>query len=468
MMKVGIAVRMLAVMGIVVGNAWGATAADVARLGQDLTVVGAEKAGNKEGTIPAFSGETNKPLAGWSYGKLREDFWKYKSEKPLFTIDASNVDKYADKLTPGQVQMLKQVKGYSMPVYPTHRECSQPDFVQKNTIDGVSKSAIAKDGWSLESAALPGVPFPLPQKGIEVVWNWLMRYQGLAAEWPDGYTVVSPRPGSTSPIVTRWNQLSYFPWAEKSKGTQLEPQAMLNGFYYLYSEPAALAGQGTMQRYYFNKDVDSWYYFTGQRRVRRLPMYAYDAPMIGYENQYPMDISFVFYGNPDRFDWKVVGKKEVYIPYNGFAMQRFNTKYSDAMGPNASSPVNAIVSGMRRYELHRVWEVEGTVKSGVRHSTPKKTLYLDEDSWWVAVGDDYDALGKIWKVKENYITPQWEIGACYSSSSVYNDLISGRYVLDESVIGTGKDLKFYAPGAVDKRFKDSFFSGENLSAISDR
>lgn len=462
-MKVAQVVGTMAAMSVLAGSAWATApaAADIARLGQDLTGAGAEKAGSKDGSIPEFGG-MSKPLPGWSAGKLREDFWKYKAEKPLFVIDASNVDKYADKLTAGQVQMLKQVKGYTMPVYPTHRECGLPDAVLANTKEGAGKAAIAKDGWSLESAVLPGVPFPLPQKGIEVMWNWLMRYQGLAAEWPDGYTVVSPRPGTTAPIVARWNQLSYYPWAKPGKNSPQENKAMQNGFYYLYSEPAALAGQGTVQRYYFNKDTDTFYYFTGQRRVRRLPAYAYDAPLIGYENQYPADISFVFYGNPDRFDWKIVGKKEVYVPYNGFAMQRFGIKIDEAMGPNSVKP------SMRRYELHRVWEIEGTVKSGVRHSTPKKTLYVDEDTWLVAVGDDFDAQGKIWKAKENYITPEWEIGACASAASVYNDLISSRYVFDETIVGTGKDLKFHAPNSTDPRLKDGYFTGENLGAISDR
>jgi len=461
-MKIATMLNVLAMSGLITGlGAMSAQAADPARLGQDLTSVGAEKAANKDGSIPEFSG-MSKPAAGWSYGKLREDFWKYKTEKPLFVIDASNVDKYADRLTPGQIQMIKQVKGYTMPVFPTHRECGVPDSIAANTKATAGKSALGKNGWALENAVLPSVPFAEPQTGIEVMWNWLMRYQGLASEWPDGYTVVSPRPGTTAPITTRWNQLIYFPWVDKPTTGHLDSEALQNGFYYLYSEPAALAGQGTIQRYYYGKDVDTFYYFTGQRRVRRLPMYAYDAPLIGYENQYPADISFVFYGNPDRFDWKLVGKKEVYIPYNGFGMQRFNTKLSEAMEANSINP------NMRRYELHRVWEVEGTVKSGVRHSTPKKTLYIDEDSWWVAVGDDFDAQGKIWKAKENYITPQWELGACASSASVYNDLISGRYVLDESIIGTGKDIRSYPAGSKDPRFKDGFFTAENLSAISDR
>lgn len=460
-MKIHQAVVAISVSSLFATAAWPITPADVARLGQDLTATGAEKAGNKTGTIPSFA-DTDTPLPGWSYGKLREDFWKYKAEKPILVIDASNVDKYADKLSPGQIQMLKTLKGYTMPVYPTHRTCALPDFVNENTKAGALKSAIGKDGWSLATATLPGVPFPVPDKGIEVMWNWLTRYQGVAVEWPAAFTAVSPRPGASSTIIARWTQLSYYPWAKSGQHSPQDNEDLQNGNYYAYMEPASLAGQGIVQRYYFDKDTDSFYYFTGQRRVRRLPSYAYDAPLIGFENQYPADQSFVFYGNPDRFDWKLVGKKEMYVPYNAFAMQRFKTKLSDAMGSQYVNPE------LRRYELHRVWEIEGTVKAGMRHATPKKTLYVDEDSWLVTVGDDYDAQGKIWRSKEGFTTPEWEVGSCGFAAGVYTDLISGRYVFDETVVGTGKDLKFYPPDSKDDRLTNSYFTGENLGAISDR
>lgn len=460
-MKVNQAIVMCSVLGLFATSAWPATSEDLAQLGKNLTPTGAEKAGNKDGAIPAFSGAEHAP-GGWSWGKQRGDYWKYKDEKPLFVIDASNVDKYADKLTEGQIQMLKQVKDYAMPVYPSHRECGVPDFVAQNTRDGATKSSIGKDGWSLQNATLPGVPFPVPSSGIEVMWNWLMRYQSAGVEWLSGIEYVSPRPGSSSPITIRFHQIYYYPWAKAGKHTPQDAEGLQNGNYYGYTEPAALAGQGIVQRYYFNKDADSYYYFTGQRRVRRLPSYAYDAPLIGYENQYPADSSWVFYGNPDRFDWKLVGKKEIYIPYNSFPMQAFNTKMSDAMGPNSVNP------SVRRYELHRVWEIVGTVKSGVRHSTPKKVLFVDEDSWLLVAGDDYDAQGKIWKYKENYTTPEWEVGACVPVTGVYNDLISGRYLVDQAVLGTGKDLKFFPPGVDDPRLSDGYFTGENLGSISDR
>jgi hypothetical protein len=452
----------LAATACLAGGVHAAPAADeVARLGKDLTASGAEKAGNKDGSIPAFAGAQPAP-AGWAWGKPRGDFWKYKADKPLFVIDASNADKYADKLTPGQLQMLKQVKGYTMPVYTSRRECGLPDFVAQNTKDGAGKASIGKDGWSLEHATLPGVPFPLPQTGIEVVWNWLVRYQSAGMEWLDGIEYVSPRPGSNTPIVVRFNQIYYFPWAKAGKHTPQDEAGIQSGLYYAYTEPAALAGQGITQRYYFSKDTDSFYYFTGQRRVRRLPAYAYDAPLIGYENQYPADSPFVFFGNPDRFDWKLVGKKEVYIPYNSFPMQGFNTKLADATGPNAVNPA------VRRYELHRVWEVEGTLKAGVRHSTPKKTLYVDEDSWLVALGDDYDAQGKVWKQKENHLVPQWEIGACVPVAGVFNDLVNGRYLLDQTVLGTGKDIRFFPPSVQDPRLNEGYYTAESLGKVSDR
>lgn len=458
-MKFRQAVAALTVLGVASGTAWPVTPEDVAKLGQEFTSVGAEKAGSKDGEIPEFSG-ASKPTGPWVYGKQREDYWKYKGEKPLFVIDASNVDKYADKLTAGQIQMLKQVKGYTMPVYPSHRDCGVPDAVAENTKSGALTASIGKDGWSLENATLPGIPFPIPQAGIQVMWNFLMRYQGLANVFPDGYTYLSPRPGTSQPIITRWNEVNYLPWAKEGKNTPQGNNGLQSGFYYVYQEPAALAGQGTMQRYYYNKDIDTYYYFTGQRRVRRLPAYAYDAPEIGYENQYPADMVNVFSGNPDRFDWKLIGKKEIFVPYNGFAMQRLDKNLKDATEENFINPA------LRRYELHRVWEIEGTVKAGMRHIMPKKTLYVDEDSWFVAVGDDFDAQGKVWKVKENYITPEWEIGACASSASIFNDVISGRYIFDETTFGTGKDIRFYSPAESDPRFSDSFFTSENLQAIS--
>lgn len=437
-------------------------ASEIDRLGKDLTPVGAEKAGNKDGSIPAWAGATNKPKGAWTWGKSRGDYWAHKDEKPTLTIDASNADTQADKLSPGQLAMVKQVKGYKMVVYPSHRECSYPEFVLNNTKAGATKSKIGADGWSLADATLPSVPFPIPKAGIEAVWNYLMRYQGVGVDWPDAASTVSPRPGTTGGITIRWEQSAYFPWGKKGAVSPSQVKDVQQGFYYGYREPVALAGQALIQNYYVNKDAESYYYFTGQRRVRRLPNYAYDTPVIGFENQLANDAIFLFYGNPDRFDWKIVGKKEMYIQYNNFEAVNPRRKAQGTEQPFVDNDI-------RRYELHRVWVVEGTVKAGVRHSTPKKVFYFDEDTWLAVASEDYDAQGKLWHYKEGAVFPAWEIGTCSNSALYYiHDLVSGRYTTDSNVSGGGKEVRFYAEPEGNLRMKDEFYTAENLRAISDR
>lgn len=438
------------------------SAADVERLGKDLTPVGAEKAGNVDNSIPAWSGATAKPQGNWTFGQSRGDFWKHKGDKPLFTIDASNVDKHAAKLSPGQIEMIKQLKGYQMTVYPSHRECSMPDFVLNNTKSGALKSKIAADGWSLEEATLPGVPFPIPKSGLEVMWNYIMRYQGLGMDFLNARITVSPRPGTTGGVVGRFDQTSYFPWGKKGAATPEQLKGVQQGFYYAFREPAALAGQSLVQTFFLNKDAEAFYYFTGQRRVRRLPNYAYDTPVIGFENQLPNDGIFMFQGNPDRFDWKIVGKKEMYIQYNNFDIVNPRRRAQGIEQPFIDNDV-------RRYELHRVWVVEGTVKSGARHSAPKKVFYFDEDTWLAVNSEDYDSQGKLWRQKEAGVFPVWEIGACSNTGQYYlHDFASGRYVVDASVLGGGKEVRFYAEPEGNPRMKDDFYTAENLRAISDR
>jgi hypothetical protein len=430
---------------------------------QGLTPVGAERGGNKDNTIPEFQG-WEPPLAGWEYGKPRVQFWQHKAEKPLFVIDASNVDKYVERLTPGQVQLVKSIKGYTMPVYSSHRPCAFPDSVNANSkINQAGRAKIGADGWSLEDAALPGVPFPAPKSGIEAMWNFLTNYRGIGNDFPGQWSYISPAPGTSAGILFGWYNLNYFPWAvQGAKGTTANG-GLFWGIYYGYHEPAALAGQAIVQRQYFNKDLESFYYFTGQRRVRRLPTYAYDAPMIGFENQYAADQPYVFSGNPDRFDWKLVGKKELYVPYDNFALNDHTAKLVDVLGPTF------VAASVRRYELHRVWQIEGTVKSGLRHLAAKKTLYLDEDTWIAVLGDDYDAQGKLWKSKEQTVMPFWEGGICTNlGQNTHYDLTSGRYVADSVLLEAKKDIRILTDVSQDKRLNSNFFSAETLRTNSER
>lgn len=451
----------LSIIALFVTSVWAASPQDAEKLGKDLTPSGGEKAGNKEGTIPEWGGQ-QEPNSGWSYGKKRLDFYKYKDDKALFSIDASNVDKYADKLSPGQVAVIKQVKDYKMDVYPTRRDCGVPEFVASNTKKNVGTASVGADGWSLKEAVLPGYPFPIPSNGTEAMWNSKMRYRGVGVEWASLTTAVSPRKGTAEWIKAVSEQTLFMPWGiSGSNSLSTLPQVEFYT-YFAYKSPAALAGQALSIGTFLDKpNNETFYYFPGQRRVRRMPSYAYDSPQIGFENQYAIDEPFVFNGTIDRFNWKLVGKKEMYIPYNAFGANDFKAKFEDVAQANSINPSS------RRYELHRVWVVEATVKAGTRHTSPKRTFYLDEDSWNLVMADDYDAQGKLWKVREGFPLPVYETGSCDVTAFVQYNLTEGRYVFDMHGVGGGKDQKWVTEpkGA---KYKSQFYSSDNLRAISER
>ncbi|MBV5294925.1 MAG: DUF1329 domain-containing protein [Curvibacter lanceolatus] len=434
---------------------------DAARLGKDLTPAGGEQAASKDGSIPAYTG-AEPPEAGWAWGKLRGEFWKHKGEKPLYSVDASNVDKYADKLSPGQVELIKQTKGYRMDVYPSHRSCGVPDFVADNTRKNVEAGKLKDNGWTLQEALLPGYPFPMPRNGAEAMWNAKMRYRGLALDYKKVITAASPRKGSEEWIKAGSEQVVFVPWGAKgsvafSKLPQVEYYT-----YFGYNSPTALAGQALAITNYSEAATETFYYFPGQRRVRRMPTYAYDAPQIGFENQYTLDEPYVFNGLMDRFDWKLVGKKEMLVPYNVFGAYDFKAKFEDVAQRDFIEP------GHRRYEMHRVWVVEATVKPGTRHLAPKRTFYLDEDSWAPLVADDYDAQGKLWKVREGFVIPVYETGSCDVSAFVQHNVLEGRYVFDEHAVGTGTDVHWLTEAGNNAKLKASFYTSDNLRAISER
>ncbi|WP_175856260.1 DUF1329 domain-containing protein [Burkholderia anthina] len=427
----------------------------------DLTATGAERGPSKDGLVPAFAGR-QAPQSGWECGKVRGDYWKHRNEQPLYSIDAANVDKYADKLSPGQIQLVKQLKGYRMDVYPSHRECQLPDVAEQNSKANQTAAKLSASGQSLQSAVLPGVPFPQPKNGAEAMLNYETRYRGEGIEWSPIATVISPRPGSSDWIDGIGPQAEYLPAGKLGKTSPQDVDQMNMAVYFSIESPAALAGQSFVQRQYFDKDSETYYYFPGQRRVRRMPAYTHDAPLIGFENQYLIDDSNMFNGSLDRFDWKLVGKKEMIVPYDAFGMYAFKSKLHDVATPNGIS------ADHRRYEVHRVWVVEATLKPSARHVASKKTFYLDEDSWLALTSEDYDAQGKLWKVRESYPIPVFELGgACDNQPFVQYDLNNGRYVFDGSSIGQGKDIRYYEH-ANDPRFKADFYTAESLRSVSER
>ena len=394
---------------------------EAAKLGTTLTPIGAEKAGNADGSIPAWTGgiPTNAGAVD-SKGFLADPF---ASEKPLFVITAATVDKYKDKLSEGQVAMFKRYpETYKIPVYPTHRTVNLPADIYESIKRSALNVKPINDGNGLENfTGNRYYAFPIPKNGVEVLWNHITRYHG----------------GNLRRIITQATPQtngSYTPirFEEEVAVPQLIPDMdpakaanVLTFFKQSVTAPARLAGNVLLVHETLDQVKEprlAWIYNAGQRRVRRAPQVAYDGPGTASDGLRTSDNFDMFSGAPDRYDWKLVGKKEMYIPYNSYKLDQPTLKYDDII------KAGHINQDLTRYELHRVWEVVGTVKPSERHIYAKRHMYIDEDSWQVALVDHYDGRGQLWRVAEghaqfyyNHQTPAYTVETLY-------DIIAGRYI----------------------------------------
>src|SRR5579871_5461424 len=121
------------------GEAFAAvTAEEAAMLRTSLTPFGAERAANKEGSIPAWEGGYTKVPEGYKSGQPRPD--PFAGEKPLFSIDGKNVEQHAGKLAEGVTLMLKKYPSFRADVYPTHRTAAAPQWVYDNTLRNATRA----------------------------------------------------------------------------------------------------------------------------------------------------------------------------------------------------------------------------------------------------------------------------------------------------------------------------------------
>ena len=400
------------------GSTLAAVSADEAKkLGTTLTAVGAEKAGNKDGTIPAYTGGLTTPPAGFKKGDgLRPD--PFANEKPLYSIDAKNMDKYADKLTEGAKALMKKYPSYRIDVYPTHRTVAFPKFMNDNTVGCAVTAKTTNNGLSMEGCHA-GYPFPIPKDGYEAMWNHLVRFRGQGIHLKyDSYNVDASGRVFLSNTGTLAQDMPY--WDPAQKGTDVLWQLKIN-----FTAPARRAGEALMVFDYLdpvNKSRRAWQYLPGQRRVKLSPDIAYDTPSNGTAGATTFDDTYLFSGAMDRFNFKLIGKKEMYVPYNAYKMA-YASKAEDLMKPNHLNP------DLVRWELHRVWQVEATLAEGKRHIYSKRNFYLDEDSWTALASDQYDARGQLYRSLFAYMTPSYEVPAPYADLHGAYDLITGMHVI---------------------------------------
>jgi hypothetical protein len=387
------------------------------RLNADLTPMGAERAGNAAGTIPAWTGEPIKAPDGYDPATTGHHPDPFADDKRLFTIDASNVAQYADQLTEGQQALFKSYPDtFKMHIYPSHRSTNYPKWLEENTYKVSQTAEMEADGNGVNNARA-AVPFPIPKTGLEVVWNHLLRFQGVYRQ--SDYVQVTPDiKGRYS--VDKVTHYDYFPYYDPNR----EDDGMLMMFIANQTAPAAVAGDSFLFHDYINPKKNPrniWRYFSGQRRVRRAPVFVYDTPIPPSYGYRTIDAFDVFFGSPDKYNWTLVGKKEVYVPYNNYHLQSPDLTVKEIATPFHINPEHA------RYELHRVWEVVGELKDGQRHIYKKRKFYVDEDSWNITVADLYDDRDELWRVTFSYLKNFWEVPVTWTALEVHHDLIARRY-----------------------------------------
>jgi hypothetical protein len=408
-------------LALLAGNAAAAVSAEeAAALGKTLTPVGAIKAGNVDGSIPAYSGPITQYPADYKPNSGR---WTnpYRDEKPLYTITAQSVDKYADKLTDGERELFRRYPDFRMEVYPSHRDAGFPQYWLDKSVKNATTAKLdgpTADKNDIVEGAWGGVPFPIPKSGSEAMWNYKLRYYPYI-ELRNSNTYLMDSAGHTTTIasITTFYNSPYGapdskpgPWALQYPNFSSAPPRIAGQIQLIY-EPLD----------YANSDLTYWAYTPGQRRVRLAPEAKYDTPAAVYGGVIVYDEISMFTGRLDRFDWKLAGRKEILIPYHTYDMD-FNTAPDKVMGPHFPNPE------VMRWELHRVWVVESTLKKDKRHIYSKRNFYLDEDSWNIVASDAWDLGGKLYRVAFQNSAPMYgSTPYPWASTATYFDLNKGAW-----------------------------------------
>lgn len=402
-----------------------AVSADEAKaLGSTLTPWGAEIAGNKDGTIPAYTGGLTTPPAGWSKDKpgVRPD--PFASDKPLFSITKANLAEHAERVTPGFQALLKKYPTFRIDVYPTRRTAAYPKEFLENSVKNASRCKLVNEGEGIENCH-GGFPFPIPKDGYEAIWNAILRHSGHTVRL-DGtgnwYVDRAGRATHTATFVGNLTSPNYAPDGN--------PENLVWKAESYYVAPARTSGEAILVLDPLNNATGKsrvYQYIPGQRRVKLAPDLAYDTPTPNAAGLVTIDAAPTVRGALDRFDFKLLGKREFYMPYNLYKMGAggdvANCAPEKFMTPNHWNP------DCMRWERHRVWVIEATLKPGKRHLFSKRVYYVNEDAANATMTDNYDAAGQVQRAAFTLHRQMYDVPSPFGEGHASIDLQSGGYVL---------------------------------------
>jgi hypothetical protein len=393
----------------------------------ELTPVGAQRDGNAAGTIPPWEGGITDPIAGFSPGDHHPD--PYADDPILFTIDAANQQMYAEHLTEGQKALLAQYpESWRMNIYASRRSAAYPDFVYDAFKTNASNAVLITEGRGGVDNSMVTSPFPYPKQGVEVIWNHNLRWRGIHIDRVDGMAAVTRRGNYT--LILQDEEWA-IPYARPRESEVEAPYPnLLLAFKNKVFAPGFITGSGGLALDHLNHNKarrQTWLYSPDLRRVLRAPFSGYDNPTSNSDSLRFNDEGDMYNGSPSLFNWKLLGKREMYIPYNAYRLHSSELQVVDILGEHHINPDHA------RYELHRVWVVEGTLKQekGDRsHKYSRRVFYLDEDSWQITAADNYDKNGMLWRVSEGHMINYYDVPVPWYTLRVYQDLKQRRYLVN--------------------------------------
>ena len=401
------------------------TPEEAARLDKDLSPMGAERAGNKDGTIPAWTGELPARPAGFERGKHLPN--PFPGDKPLFTIDASNNAQYRDKMTEGQLAMMRTYPTYRMKVYQSRRTCAHTPDIYAAVKRNATEATLTSGGNGI-AGALVGTPFPIVQEGIEVFWNHRFRPRPFKSRRTYVQATVN---GSRQyqPIKNSEDILYQYSGPGLLQKGDVNALDQLDNVWVKYLRivvsPARLAGNVLLVYDNIDDGISGrqvWVYNPGTRRVLRAPQIAFDNPLTNADGLGTSDQFDGWNGSPQRYAFKLVGKREVYLGANNYDIQSDAHSYEDILKSGHAD------QELMRYELQRAWVVDASLREGYRHVYKRRVTYSNEDSWLIGAVDTYDTRDQLWRIQEAAAYTEYDAGFCSSGVDFIYDIQSGRYV----------------------------------------
>lgn len=389
--------------------------------GPDFTFLGAERQGNAAGTIPAWDGGITSPPE--DYDPLRQETDPFPDDPVLYTVNAENMDAHADNLSEGQKALLKKYpETWQMNVYRSRRSASYPDWVYQAVVENASRAELVTAGAGGVRNTRISSPFPIPQSGIEVVWNHNLRWRGIRVKSSNGKAAVTRR-GRYTVVLSDVDMGFPYGVRESTPFTRQYPNLML-ALRTRTIEPSFVAGDGGL----IIEPIDqtesprkSWIYTRALKRVVRTPTFGYGMPGNDTDGLRTVDQFELYNGSPHMFEWTLLGKREMLIPYNSYRIHSSDLKYDDILQHHHVNPELA------RFELHRVWVVEGRLKEGMRHVYSRRVFYVDEDSWQISASDSYDLEGRLWRTSMAFGLNYYTVPVHLSTMYVFQDLVEDRY-----------------------------------------